>query len=152
MNRLAQDCIETLKAQDEQIAAIIKDVELQGLNWKPIPGINSIYVLISHIAGSRNFWINQVIGGDDIHRDRDAEFKTWGQDRQPLLRKLQEVTTQCLMTLERLAPDESNSIRRVRDREYSVRWCMLHAIEHSGYHIGQIKLLERQLSQNGGKR
>jgi len=152
MNPLAKECIDTLKAQDEEVVNIIKDIELQGLNWKPIPGVNSIYVLISHIAGSRNFWINQVIAGDDIHRDRDAEFKAWGQDRQLLLRKLQDVTGRCFETLKKLAPDESNNIRRVRDKEYSVRWCMLHAIEHSGYHIGQIRLLEKQLSQNGGKK
>jgi len=152
MSPFAKECMETLKAQDDQIAKIVKDIELQGLNWKPIPGINTIYVLISHIAGSRNFWINQVIGGDDIHRERDAEFKAWGQDRQMLLRKLLDSTAQCLETLGRLAPEESNSLRRVRDKEYTVRWCMLHAIEHSGYHIGQIKLLEKQLSKNGGKK
>jgi hypothetical protein len=39
---------------------------------------NSATMLVADLAGSESYWIKEVIGGQPIHRNRDAEFITNG--------------------------------------------------------------------------
>jgi hypothetical protein len=43
-----------------------------------VPGINSVYALTIHIAGAIGFWGGSFVSGEDIPRDRDAEFRATG--------------------------------------------------------------------------
>ncbi|KPL06375.1 hypothetical protein AMJ86_08650 [bacterium SM23_57] len=151
MDVYVAEFIETLKEQDKQIEEMLSDIDPQGINWRPKHNVNSIYVLITHIIGSRSYWINQVIGGQDIQRNRDAEFSSWGNDIQKLISNLHDTTTRCISTLENLRPQDFTMARQIRGKQYTVPWCLVHAIEHSGYHLGQIRLLKKQLNHTAGQ-
>ena len=151
MDVYVTEFIETLKEQDKQIEELLSDINPQNINWRPKHNINSIYVLVTHITGSRNYWINQVIGGQDIQRKRDAEFSAWGNDIQKLITNLHDTTSRCISTLQNLQPQGFAKARQIRGKQYSVPWCLVHAIEHSGYHLGQIRLLKKQLNHTAGK-
>lgn len=66
---------ETLDA----LAGIVEDLGDDGVNAVPdVPGINSVFALVTHLNGVMGFWGESVIGGGDVPRDRDAEFRATG--------------------------------------------------------------------------
>lgn len=49
------------------------------VNHSPRPGtVNSAFALVTHVHGMAHFWGGAFIGGEDIPRDREAEFHATG--------------------------------------------------------------------------
>ena len=96
------------------------------------------------MLGSETYWMKEVIGGKKIVRDRDAEFVTKGLSVPELQARIEatgKVTAEILSVLTEKQLEES---RKWRDRSVSVRWCILHVIEHYAQHLGHMQLT-RQL-------
>jgi uncharacterized damage-inducible protein DinB len=130
------------------------------LNWRPlahplkgtepITDTNSIYVMATHVIGSEAWWLQQIIGGMDVHRNRDAEFVATGDDLAALLVRLNAVAMQSETVLSKLAEADLDGERDTTLGKHTVRWCILHVIEHTSRHIGHIELT-RQLWENQKK-
>ena len=118
------------------------------LNWRPLDqtttDINSLYVMATHLSGSEAWWIHQIIGGADIGRNRDAEFVATGSDFASLKARLAAVAAQSEAVLNTLSDADLNSERDNTLGRRTVRWCILHVIEHTARHVGHIELT-RQL-------
>jgi len=59
--------LHTLDDLRNQVAAIIRDLPADGLNWRPSLPVgadptNSLAVLAVHVAGAEHFWIAECIG------------------------------------------------------------------------------------------
>lgn len=120
----------------------------EALNWKPpAPETNSIYVLATHTVGSERYWIQQVIGGIDVHRNRASEFVANGDDLSRWQQSLAEVAQQSEAVLRALSDADLRSTRPDHDETRTVQWCILHVIEHWSRHIGHVELT-RQLWEN----
>ena len=133
----------------EQVKSLLEGLGQEALDWRPIEGVdelatNSLTAMVIHLVGSETYWMKEVIGGKKIVRDRDAEFVTKGLSVPELQAKIEatgKVTAEILSALTEKQLEES---RKWRDRSVSVRWCILHVIEHYAQHLGHMQLT-RQL-------
>jgi hypothetical protein len=80
MPTILEAYLERLEALHAEIQQIIADLSPEALDWTPGPEMNSLGVLVAHVAGSERYWIGTVVGDAPLERDRDAEFRTHGLD------------------------------------------------------------------------
>jgi uncharacterized damage-inducible protein DinB len=108
--------------------------------------MNSISVLVFHLTGAEQYWISDVAAQEPTQRDRDAEFKIHGVDVSVLKKRLEDNITLASNVLGALdlTDLESPRISPRNGQECTVAWALLHALEHSMLHLGQIQLT-RQL-------
>ena len=131
-----------------QIREAIKGLNDEAANWVPLPkDTNSIYAILCHLVGSENFWIRQMIAGENVDRDREAEFHATGHLSEIVNRfeEIAKVSEGILKNLNSSQLGEPRSLADYPEREnISVRWCILHLISHYAIHLGHIQLT-RQL-------
>jgi uncharacterized damage-inducible protein DinB len=140
---------------------LIADLPAEALNWRPLEGdeTNSLAVLATHIAGAEHFWIAEVVGGHPPTRDRDAEFATQASDASELVRLLEDTgaeTREVFATLTEADPScppgqGLDGTRQARGRTISVRWCILHVIDHTALHLGHMQLTYQLWNRGQGK-
>lgn len=156
MNKEIEGYLSILKDLRGQVKKGIEGLDQEGLDWRPIPGkgdlsTNSLGAIATHLAGSETYWAKEVIGGEPIHRDREAEFVAKGTGVSELQEKLDKAAHATNAVLSSLSPSELDEERKFRDRKVTVRWGILHVIEHTAIHLGHVQLT-RQLWENQGKR
>ena len=154
MRPILNDYLERLMALHEEIKLAIRDLPVAALDWSPGPAMNSITVLVTHVAGSERYWIGDVAGRDPSGRVRDVEFEVRGLDAETLSAHLDSVLEHSLGVLDglrlenltQLRGDEGDGGRRgLRDgTTSSVAWALFHALEHTAIHTGQVQMT-RQL-------
>ena len=133
-----------------KVKETIQGMSAEELNWKPpIAESNSPYVLAAHLPGSETQWIHQFVGGMDVSRDRDAEFRASGDSAAPLIERLDQVGNTSREVLGRLTSDDLGQ-RRTRPipagstDQVTVRYGILNFIVHMSEHLGHLGL-PRQL-------
>jgi uncharacterized damage-inducible protein DinB len=146
MNALIESYLNRLQALHEDIEKALAGLPPEALDWSPGPDMNSITVLVVHLAGAERFWIGDVACGDSSGREREAEFRAQGMDGKALQERLAAGLSYAQKALEALTLSDLEKQRPAgRDgRSFSVAWALLHALEHSAIHLGQIQLT-RQL-------
>ncbi|MBI2831179.1 MAG: DUF664 domain-containing protein, partial [Chloroflexi bacterium] len=133
----------------KQVHTAVQGLNDEAANWHPLPeGTNSIYGIISHLIGGESYWVRQVIAGETLQRDREAELHATGSLSELLERwdKAGKDSAAILgnLTLKELGETRSPSIHRPEWGDITVRWCILHVISHLSLHVGHIQLT-RQL-------
>ncbi len=128
-----------------QVRALIADLPAEALNWRPVKGAdehatNSLAVLAAHVAGAERFWIVEVVGQRPATRDRDAEFRTVAADAAELLRRLDAVAAETAEVFSSLTEADLDGVRVARGREVTVRWGILHIIDHTALHLGHMQI------------
>jgi uncharacterized damage-inducible protein DinB len=133
-----------------QIRDAIKGLSDEAANWHPFPsGANSIYAILSHLIGVDEFWVKQIIAGQKIQRDRDAEFRSSGS-----LSELSGRWEQAWKDVEAiLAKLNSSQLMESRVSPFrpergpiTVQWVVLHLISHYAIHLGHLQIT-RQLRE-----
>ncbi len=127
-----------------QIRDAIKEMGDEAANWRPLPqGTNSVYAILSHIIGVDNFWVRQVIIGEPVKRDREAEFAASGNLAELVDRwERSWVDTQSMLgKLSNAQLLESRTIPgRPEFANITVKWIVLHLISHYATHLGHVQL------------
>jgi len=128
-----------------QVSSLIAELPAEALNWRPIEGkddhiTNSLAVLTAHLAGAEHFWIAEVIGGRPATRDRDAEFVTVAATPAELLQILEKGSRETREVLSALSESDLSGTRQAKDRTVSVRWGILHVIDHTSLHLGHMQI------------
>lgn len=128
-----------------QVRDLIADLPVEALNWRPIEGrgehaANSLGVLATHIAGAEHFWIGEVVGGHPPTRDRDAEFSTHAASAAELVELLEETGAETRTVFSVLNEADLDGVREARERTIPVRWCLLHALDHTALHLGHMQI------------
>ncbi len=138
--RLADRRAEILKTLD--------GLDAEGLNWKPLPrDTNSLAVLATHSLGAERKWLHDVVGRRPVERDREAEFRARVEDVQPLRDQYAVVAKESEQILGALTEQDLEQMRSNGRYNGSVRWCILHVIEHYSEHLAQMGLT-RQLFES----
>src|SRR5688500_4484694 len=88
MHILFEEHLDRLTEMHTQAVLIVETVPQQALDWSPGGDIPSLAVLAAHIAGSVEYWIADVAGQVDTHRNRDSEFEVRGLDGAALRARL----------------------------------------------------------------
>lgn len=147
---ILNDYLERLAALHEEIKQAIRDLPVAALDWSPGPDMNSITVLVTHVAGSERYWIGDVAGQAPSGRVRAVEFEARGLDAETLSAHLDAVLEHSLAVLGKLEVDDLGNMRGdegdtgqrgLRDgTTSSVAWALFHALEHTAIHTGQIQM------------
>ncbi|HVP38269.1 MAG TPA: DinB family protein [Candidatus Saccharimonadales bacterium] len=155
-----------LEDQARALRAATRDLTPAELEWQPAPGVNSIGMLLAHIAvaevhlvqvgvmGQAENDVRPVLGigaADDgiplapgaappeVLRGRDLEFYDG------LLARARAHTRPVLAGLE--DADLDRRVERPRPdgsrRRFNVGWLLSHLADHQSTHLGQITLLQR---------
>ena len=128
-----------------QVIDLISGLPAKALNWRPTENVedhatNSLAVLATHVAGSEHFWIGEVIGGQPPTRNRPAEFVTQTANADELCHLLQKSGEETREVFTTLNEEDLNSIREIDGRTVSVRWGILHVIDHTALHLGHMQI------------
>jgi uncharacterized damage-inducible protein DinB len=153
MDVLFQEMIDRFTAIHGTIEKAISELPAEALDWSPGPDMNSIGVLVTHALGATRFWVGDVAGGDPSGRVRETEFQTTGVTAAEYIARSHECLAHSQAVLSRLSPAELNDIRIVpnSNREVTVVWAILHALEHAALHAGHIEITRQIWAQRVGK-
>lgn len=141
------DYAERLAFLHRQAEKLIADLPPDALNWPPMPGMNSIAVLVVHLTGAERYWIGDVAAGDPHERDRDAEFEVTDLDAETLIARLRASDEYIASAVNAFSLDDL-SAERVSPRDggsFTVAWALLHALEHTAMHVGHIQMTRQIL-------
>jgi uncharacterized damage-inducible protein DinB len=141
MQTFYADCLNNLQELHNDIEKALDGIPLEALDWSPKAGVNSITVLIVHLTGSQRFLFDEVIGGQDIHRDRDAEFLAKGLTPIELIQRLNDSLKYIEVALEGLTLADLERRCMFRSREVTVGWVIGHALKHTATHLGHIQVM-----------
>lgn len=136
---------ERLQALHADLLTAIDGLPPAALDWSPGPEINSIAVLVTHIAASERFWIGEKVGGRPAQRDRASEFVVAGLDIATLRRSLIDSEALAGTVLEELTDADMERIAGTTPQgyTYTAAWALWHALEHVAQHLGHIQLMRQ---------
>lgn len=119
------------------------------LNWRSsMQGANSAYVIAAHAIGCARAFVLGIACGQDVERDRAAEFRASGPDATDLTAQVRRLSDDMDAALAALAPSALD--RRLLPprslfgegelKETSVREVFLDVVEHTSLHLGQLQI------------
>jgi hypothetical protein len=130
------------------IHAALRGLSEDDLNRPPdLPGANSPYVIATHTFGNMRAWVLGIACGQDLRRDRPAEFASRGtyEELGVAACKLSGVIDEALQSLDpatlgdRFVPPQE-LWGEGEPREIARRDAFAHALEHAGIHLGHIHM------------
>jgi uncharacterized damage-inducible protein DinB len=158
-----------LDDQNRRLLEDTHDITPKELEWQSAPGMNTIGMLLAHIAIVEVFWIQLGpmkapntrtadaavaeilgIGADDDGMPLAANGLPpqvlAGRDLsfyEELLRKARSHTRECTLPLADADLDRTSSIKRKNGSTatHTVRWVLYHVLEHEAAHYGQVGLI-----------
>ncbi len=152
MDALFADYLERLTTLHDGFKETLEGLPQAALDWEPGPDMNSLNVLIAHVAGSQRFWIGNMIGLDPSDRVRSEEFKVQGLELPELFRLLDDalahsrpVLTNC--SLSDLEQRHESPLHN--GRSFRVAWSLLHNLEHVALHLGHVQIMRQLWEQQG---
>jgi uncharacterized damage-inducible protein DinB len=141
------DYLERLKVLLKHFRYAIRGLSPEQLDWTPGPQMNSLCVLVVHTTGSARFWIGDVAGGKPSNRNRDAEFQARGLTEADLCQRMDNLYAFAESLLATFTLDDLAAPRRDPnpDDGRTAGWALLHALEHTGLHMGQAQITRQLL-------
>ena len=141
LERIARDTLQALDGLSDEV-----------LNRPlPLPETNSLFALATHLVGAGEFWTLVLAGGQEIPRDRPAEFHATGTGAALVARYERWIAALHALldtfpeeALDRLADHAPFRVWR-GDTPQTILTCLLHAVEHSALHLGHIQLTRQVL-------
>ena len=137
--RLTQD----YPAQIHACLDVLTDDELW---WRPNEQANAVANLVVHLSWSNRYYLEQVIGGRDIGRNREAEFAA--RDGFPKARLLETWQHSLRVTEEILSGLDPSRLMETTDRTGKMTTygqLLLHVTHHNAAHMGQIVWITKML-------
>lgn len=151
MDPYIEDHWTTIEGLHKDIFDAVAPLTDDQINWRHPTLSNTIGILLRHIAGSERHWIAEVVGGRPIERVRDAEFEHEDLEKGPLLDGLHDALGLVKDVLEQTTTaDIRQTIQgewRRRPHTYTKGWALLHSVQHTAYHLGQIQLFRKMVTE-----
>lgn len=121
-------------------------------NWAPTSDeTNSLFVMATHVIGSEHGWLYEILGNGEKTRNRPAEFLAQGNSLDALRAEYDRVANQTGQVLTALTENNLSAMHyRESHGNVSGRWIILHVIEHSSEHLGQMYLTKQLWEQKTG--
>lgn len=136
----------------ERIFAVLDGLDGDDLNWKPpAPGMNSLYVLATHILGGLHEAFDYQFAGKPLERIRDAEFEASGASAAELRARWEQRKAQMAEVFARLPPDalDKEYTRPRTGQVLTGRRMLLIAAIHAGEHAGHAEMTRDLLRARG---
>jgi len=150
---VADYCVGKLADSVKLVEKCLRLLSVEQVWHRPNEVSNSIGVLVLHLTGNVNQWINKTLGGDQFERDRPAEFAC----RDPLptediLTDLKQAVSRACDVVRELPLDKLTELVTVQGYTVPGVGAVIHVVEHFSLHTGQIIyatkiLINRDLSE-----
>ncbi|MFQ5526328.1 MAG: DinB family protein [Thermoanaerobaculia bacterium] len=131
----------------EKIALATERLPEELVWWRPHQNALSVGNLILHLHGNLSLWISNGLGGQNFVRERAKEFTA---DRthagSELLRAISERVAECRGIIESIPDEDLTRAVQIQGYDVDVRGVIFHAVEHTGYHTGQILYIVKTLT------
>jgi uncharacterized damage-inducible protein DinB len=152
MEPFFKDCIERLRALHSDIEKCLSSLPSEALGWQPGPDMNSLAVLAAHTAGAQRYWIGDMLAGDPSQRVRAGEFEFRESQAQALIDKLRKTLAHSEATLSAMRVDDLDEVctSAQHGRDFSLAFCLLHALDHTALHLGHMELTRQLWDQQQG--
>jgi uncharacterized protein DUF1572 len=117
------------------------------------PEMNSIAIIVKHIAGNmRSRWTDFLTSdGEKPDRNRDTEFEHPPSTRAELLKIWNDGWGRVFSALEPLSDSDLERTVTIRGEAHSVMQAINRQIAHYSYHVGQIVFLAKHLNASDWK-
>ena len=142
-----EEYLQLLRTQHVNVRRALAGLPQEAIDWTSENIANPLGALAAHVAGSERYWMGDIVAGEPHERDRAGEFQTRGRGETQLLYELAQVEDATRAVLGRLPADSLAETRSVRSgesvRTVTVGWVLLHVLEHTAYHAGQMSYLRR---------
>ena len=142
----------------DQVARVVDGCPAQLLDWRPSTGAaNSAWATAKHVAECTRVYVLGFGCGQEVKRDRAAEFAAVATDARTLtaeIRQLSEEIASALAALPapaldwRLTPPP-HLWGTGEPREISAREAIVEAIRHAGIHLGELRLTRDLAGRSG---
>ncbi len=147
MDALGTSLTQVLDLLHADILAAVDPLKDEEINWVHPSLSNTIGILLRHIAASERYWIGEVAGGRAMQRDRSAEFGRERLSKGPLVDDLRRAHTEVREVVQKLTgADLMTEVEvelRGSRRRATRAWAVMHSMQHTGYHLGQIQLFKK---------
>ena len=142
MQTFYADCLNNLQELHNDVVKALEGLPAEALDWSPKTGVNSITALVVHMTGAERFLFGEIIGGQSLNRNRDAEFLTKNMTLETLMQRLADNRPYIAGVLEPLTLVDLEGKRILRSREVTVGWVIGHALKHTATHLGHIQVMK----------
>ena len=131
----------------DRIIACMDGLDAEGINWKPpAPETNSLYVLAVHMTGTTEQSIIGVLGGEEVHRDRDAEFAAVGESTEWIHQRWADLKPKIRQTLETLTEEDLARVyEHPRRGPRTGLGLLIFITNHANEHVGHAELTRDML-------
>ena len=126
--------------------AQFRDISDADLN-RPLelPESNTALALATHLIGAAEYWVLQLAGGQDVQRERSAEFRATGTGAE-LVARYERWLTAMRQLFQTLPEDRlEQPARKFNGEPITVRDALLHTVEHAALHQGHLELTRQLL-------
>ena len=133
------DYLQRLEGLQHRLHKDVRDLPAEAMDWSPGPQMNSVAVLLAHIAGVLHEGIDIALD-DPPDRVREQEFQTRGVLSAEMLRRLDAIIDYARSALPRLGLEDLDKERQDEDATITCGWALLHALEHAYLHLGHLQV------------
>ena len=133
------DYLGLLEGLQRRLHTDVRDLPTEAMDWSPGPDMNSVAVLLAHIAGLLHEGIDLAMD-DPPSRVRAQEFQTRSVVSAEMLRRLDAVIDYARSALPRLGLEDLDKERTDEDGTITCGWALLHALEHAYLHLGHLQV------------
>jgi uncharacterized damage-inducible protein DinB len=143
MDTLFTEYLNRLTLLHDGLKATIADLPQAALDWTPGPEMNSLAVLLVHVAEAERYWLATLVGGEPSERVRAEEFKAEGLTAVSLTHLLEDALAQNRAVLARLTLADLEVVRESavhNGRSFLAAYSFLHALEHTALHLGHAQI------------
>jgi uncharacterized damage-inducible protein DinB len=122
----------------DQLLATLEGMDAQEINWSPIANANSLYVMATHTMGTTAENLLEVLCGQPVNRQREAEFAAQGESAEALHAQWQSLRAQIQAQLEQL-DNATLGVERQHPRRGKItgRDVLIVVARHCAEHMGQ---------------
>jgi uncharacterized damage-inducible protein DinB len=154
MEQFFVDFEERLAKLHSELHRLLDELPEEALDWSPGAEMNSVAVIITHVAGSTRFWLGDMAAGEPSKRVREAEFQVHDLTTAALKARLDEGMAYARGILPQFTLDELGRLCKSPQHEqsFTAGWCLLHALEHTAEHVGHVQLMQQLWAQKGGQK
>lgn len=148
--------IEIIKAefkrrmQEESLARILQCIHLlgdDGLWYAPNKNVNSIGNLVLHLSGNITQYIHTTFGSQEDQRNRALEFSSnKTHSKEQLIKAIKESILKAVQFVEHSESSYFEKIHEVQCFRESGLSILIHVIEHTSYHTGQITQMTKWIN------
>lgn len=150
MQKPFEDYFNYLKVLHDDIKSTIDGLSQSEIDWVPGDGMNSIGIIVAHVAGSERFMIGDNIAKEPSGRNRDSEFRTRGIDPATLIERLDASLAYVGKVLERLTiKDLDTPVFSPYDgKTSSTGFYLFRMLGHVAGHLGHAQITRQMLKKH----